>query len=159
MVDNGQVYLLRQLSAADRAAFRSLRLAALEANPDDFVMTLEEERAVARLDIEGALESPGPRQCFFGAFAPDSGGLVAIGGLFSGGLRKTWHVGYIGSVFVDPGHRRRGLARMLMERLLSHASEAGFRAIRIEVVAENHAAIALYEQLGFVAYGREPDAY
>ena len=48
---------------------------------------------------------------------------------------------------------------MLLERLLERAAAAGLRSVRLEVVAENRAAIALYERLGFVPYGREPGAY
>ena len=46
-----------------------------------------------------------------------------------------------------------------MERLLAHATDSGLRSARLEVVADNRDAVALYEALGFVPYGREPAAY
>lgn len=153
------MYFVRQLCSADRPDFRELRQLALRVNPDDFLMTAEEEEAVPRLTIEAALEDSQPRNCFLGAFVRDSGQLVAIAGLLTSALRKTRHVGHITSLFVHPEHRHRGLARVLMQRLLSQAAAEGLRSIRLEVVAGNRNAISLYETLGFVPYGREPGAY
>lgn len=64
-----------------------------------------------------------------------------------------------GSVFVDPGrhptvvnvytepaHRRRGVARMLMERILAWAPGAGVTALFLHASPEGR---ALYESLGF----------
>ena len=42
----------------------------------------------------------------------------------------------------------------MTERVLADAKVAGLRAVRLEVVASNQGAVALYESLGFVAYGR-----
>jgi ribosomal protein S18 acetylase RimI-like enzyme len=153
------MYVVRQLSASDRIDFRHLRQTALTVNPDEFIMTSEEEQAVPRLEIEALLEKPEPCNCFLGVFTDDPAELVAIGGLLRSGLRKTRHVGRITSVFVHPRHRRRGLARQIVGRLLSQAQEAGLRTVRLEVVAENREAVSLYERLGFVSYGREPAAY
>jgi ribosomal protein S18 acetylase RimI-like enzyme len=42
---------------------------------------------------------------------------------------------------------------------LAQAARGGLRSARLEVVADNQNAIALYRSLGFTAYGREPAAY
>ena len=154
------MYTLRRLSAADRADFRKLRQTALTVNPDDFMVTAEEEIAIPRLSIEAALEEPGIGNFFLGAFTGVPAiRIVGIAGLLTSTLRKVRHAGRLTSLFVHPEHRRRGIARMLVERLLAEATEEGLQAVRLEVVANNQVAIALYETLGFVPYGREPAAY
>ena len=52
--------------------------------------------------------------------------------------------------------RRRGVARLLLERLLAAAAS---RPILLEVAQDNRPALALYEGMGFVAVGRRPAYY
>ena len=51
----------------------------------------------------------------------------------------------------------RGIGRAMLEAVLDAAAGAGYRQAELEVIAENKNAIALYESLGFVRYGRMPD--
>ena len=153
------MYTLRQLSAADRTDFRALRQTALTVSPDDFMITAGEEAAIPRLSIETALEQPRASNFFLGAFAENTASLVGIAGLLTTEFLKTHHSGRITSLFVHPEHRRRGIARMLLERLLIRAAEGGLKSVRLEVVAENRSVVKLYEALRFVPYGREPAAY
>jgi ribosomal protein S18 acetylase RimI-like enzyme len=153
------VYNFRPLLVEDRSDFRHLRQLALTVDPDDFMITAEEERAVDRLFIEEALERPGACNLFLGAFTVDAPQLVGIAGLLTSEFFKTRHSGRITSLFVHPAHRRPGIARRLVEDLLAQAALGGLRSVRLEVVADNQNAIALYRLLGFTAYGREPAAY
>lgn len=153
------MYTVRALTAADRSDFRALRHSAVTLNPDDFVITVEEQQGILRLAIESALEQPDSSNFFLGAFAGQPQELVAMAGLVTADLLKIRHLGRLTSVFVYPRHRRKGVARLLVERILAQAAEAGLDAVRLEVVAENRGAIALYESLGFKTYGREPAAY
>jgi len=153
------MYSTRQLGVSDRSSFRELRQTALTLNPDEFLMTADEESAIPRLVIEGALECPDERSFFIGAFAAPPEALVGMAGLITGNLRKVRHAGHVTSLFVHPAHRRAGIARTLVEQLLTRAHSAGLEVLRLEVVSSNRAAIALYESLGFVRYGCEPAAY
>jgi ribosomal protein S18 acetylase RimI-like enzyme len=153
------MYFLRRLSAADRAQFRELRQIALKVNPEDFMITAEEEIAIPRLSIEAALELPEKCTFFLGAFTGDPASLIGIAGLLTNAFRKTRHSGRITSLFVHPEHRRRGVAQLMLEQLLAQAAEGGLHSVRLEVVADNRGAIVLYERLGFIPYGREPSAY
>ena len=153
------MYSLHPLSVADRLAFRDLRRLALLTNPEEFMMTAREEAAVPRLAIEAALEQPDPCHLFLGAFVGETSQLIGIAGLLRGGCQKTQHCGHLTSVYVHPEYRGRGIARQLLEQLLRQATEGDLRAVRLEVVANNAVAIALYEKLGFVSYGCEPAAY
>jgi ribosomal protein S18 acetylase RimI-like enzyme len=56
-------------------------------------------------------------------------------------------------------HRGQGLGRLLMQAVIEHARAAhGIRQLNLTAYAANQAAVALYESLGFVVYGREPAA-
>ena len=58
---------------------------------------------------------------------------------------------YIGvyAINVDAGHRRQGLARKIVETLLEEGKKAGAKRAYLQVVADNHPAIRLYENFGF----------
>ena len=61
---------------------------------------------------------------------------------------------------VKAGLRGRGIGRALVLDSLESARALGFRGLQFNaVVAENAAAIALYEQLGFVRLGTVPGGY
>ena len=57
------------------------------------------------------------------------------------------------SVYVDEGHRRKGVARALMTRLIAVAEEQSYHVIVGGIDATNAASIALHEQLGFARCG------
>ena len=50
----------------------------------------------------------------------------------------------------------RGIGRAMLEAVLETAKQIGYEQAELEVIAENESAIALYESLGFVKYGRMP---
>jgi len=60
---------------------------------------------------------------------------------------------------VEPSHRRRGLARALLQTGLAMARTAGAEAAFLEVAADNPAAIALYREAGFAETGRRGGYY
>ena len=53
------------------------------------------------------------------------------------------------SIYVHPDHRRRGIARMLMEKLLAAADKEGYATMVAGIDSENEGSIRLHEQLGF----------
>jgi ribosomal protein S18 acetylase RimI-like enzyme len=53
------------------------------------------------------------------------------------------------SLEVDPGHRRRGLARTVLAELLDWGGSRGARTVWLHVESDNAPALALYEGLGF----------
>jgi len=62
----------------------------------------------------------------------------------------AWHVM---NIAVDPPHRGRGVATMLLERLFELTVDDARRGYTLEVRVSNATAIALYERLGFTARG------
>ncbi len=61
------------------------------------------------------------------------------------------------SVYVAPAHRRRGIARRLLEELIAEARRRGLHVLIGGTAADNDASILLHERLGFerVAHLRE----
>lgn len=57
------------------------------------------------------------------------------------------------SVYVHPDHRRKGVARALMKRLIAAAEEQDYHVMVAGIEAANAASIALHFELGFVFAG------
>ena len=60
---------------------------------------------------------------------------------------------------VATAHRRRGVGRALVARLLALLADRGVEAVYLEVRESNNAARRLYQQLGFRDVGRRPGYY
>jgi phosphinothricin acetyltransferase len=57
------------------------------------------------------------------------------------------------SVYVQRDHRRKGIARALIKRLIAEAQRQDYHVIVAGIDAANSASIALHEQLGFARCG------
>ncbi len=71
---------------------------------------------------------------------------------------KTRHRAEFG-ISVDKAYWGLGIGRALTEACIECAKRAGYAQLELEVVAENRSAIALYESVGFVEYGRNPRGF
>ena len=67
--------------------------------------------------------------------------------------------GYIVTLDVSPEHRRRGLARELMQEVEREASREGCTAVGLHVFTGNEPAVRFYVGRGFVRSHRENDFY
>jgi L-amino acid N-acyltransferase YncA len=69
--------------------------------------------------------------------------------------RREVYVGVVEhSVYVDPAARGRGIARLLMTRLIDSTEAAGIWTIQSGIFPENTASLALHEAVGFRVVGR-----
>jgi ribosomal protein S18 acetylase RimI-like enzyme len=57
----------------------------------------------------------------------------------------------LSSVAVEPGYRRRGIARAMVNAAVEHAREHGAHWVELLVKVGNSGAVTLYEQTGFVS--------
>ena len=84
------------------------------------------------------------------AHAPDGevlgGGAVVVNPWPPSPLRLMPRRAYILNVYVYPDHRRRGVARALMQAMLEWCRAERFTAVQLHASADGR---ALYEQLGF----------
>jgi len=95
-----------------------------------------------------ASELAKPSSICLGAFDLETGELV--GYLVISRYVDAWHVM---NVAVAAGHRRRGIATTMLERLFEVTAGRGHRGYTLEVRVSNSGAVALYERLGFKPRG------
>ena len=91
-----------------------------------------------------------PSSICLGAFEADVEDANLCGYLIVSRYVDAWHVM---NVAVDPDHRGRGIASMLLERLFELTADDARRGYTLEVRVSNATAIALYERLGFEGRG------
>jgi ribosomal protein S18 acetylase RimI-like enzyme len=145
-------FVIRRLRGADAMAFRELRLNALQAHPEAFGASWEEEQAQPEARFAERLENG---HVIGGISSAQT--LAGIAGMsrFSG--QKTRHIGSIWGMYVRPETRRKGLAQLLLKAAIEEAGTS-LRSLRLSVESKNHAAIRLYEAAGFVRWALEIDA-
>ena len=147
---------VRKLGPSDAEAFQAVRLQALREDPIAFASSYEEERDLPLATIAERLVATDDR-AIVGAF--DGPLLVGLAAWHREEMRKLQHKGFVWGVFVKDSHRGQGLARRLLEAVIALARRAdGILLLNLTAYADNRRAIALYESLGFVIYGREPAA-
>lgn len=81
---------------------------------------------------------------------------VAIGGV---DYRASPGAGTVWQLTVLPALRSCGLGTLLIRAAEQRIGKRGLRRAELSVEEDNPRARALYERLGYVAYGREPDAW
>lgn len=83
----------------------------------------------------------------------------AVGGYGLMGLRRGGRAASLYSIAVDPALCRRGVGRLLLQACEREAAARGRTLFTLEVRADNAAAIALYQRLGYENYGSIADYY
>jgi RimJ/RimL family protein N-acetyltransferase len=147
---------LRRLQPQDVGAYRALRLAGLRESPAAYGASADEEEALPMSVFEDRLAAA-THHAIFGAFAAAT--LVAVVGLHRESKAKHAHTADVFGVYVAPPARRQVVGRRLMLAAIDWATaQPGLRQLRLCVNADSHAAIGLYTSLGFISFGREPDA-
>ena len=150
---------IRQLTEADAEIFRAFRLHSLREAPQAFTNSFEEYsqqtvEATARRFREQVASQV---DFMLGAF--EDGQLIGSVGFYRESALKLRHKGYLVSMYVLPEYRSRGIARALLIEAIARARRLpDLKQLLLGVVVTQATAKRLYETLGFVVYGREPDA-
>ncbi len=147
---------IRQLGPADAAIFRRLRLQGLRESPAAFAASYEEEEKISVEETARRLAAS-PDNWVLGAFA--DGELAGVVGFYREQGLKLRHKGKIWGMYVSPEHRGRRIGEGLMRECVAKIDGMPeVRSARLSVNPTQTAAMKLYEKLGFVRYGEEPDA-
>ena len=143
---------VRQTGAADWAALRRLRLRALADAPGVFASTLEAELAFPD-DVWRRRAGDDPAAATF--IAGEGGADIGLARIFA--AADPPGRAHLVSMWVDPGHRRRGVARALIGRAVRWAAEHRADEVILWVADHNAPARRLYEGIGFRPTGaRQP---
>jgi GNAT superfamily N-acetyltransferase len=143
---------VRQAHAADWEELREVRLRALADAPDAFSSTLEQEAALPE-EVWRRWAEGGPASADFIAREGAVGiGMAAIFAASSVPGRMQ-----LVAMWVDPRHRRRGVARALVDQAVRWAGDRQAREVILWVADQNTAARMVYERVGFRPTGeRQP---
>lgn len=140
---------VRRLRAEEAHSWRELRLRALKEAPHAFGSTYKEERrrAAGLWEERTAAFAAGLERVMFVAEVGER--LVGCAGAMTEDGEP-----YVISMWVEPAQRGRRLGAELLATVAGWAGERGHDRLRLWVVRENRAAIALYERVGFRRTGR-----
>lgn len=154
VLKNGKTALLRSVrpeDAADMIAYMkatSAETAFLLREPDEFNLTLEQEKAF----LQSRMDSP--RELMLAAFL--DGQLAGSCSVMSlGSLRRLRHR----CEFAIALYQRFwgiGLGSALLRTALCWAKAHDYEQIQLEVMENNVSAVSLYTLFGFRIYGRQP---
>jgi ribosomal protein S18 acetylase RimI-like enzyme len=148
---------IRRLSPLDAPAYHALRMQGLVEQALAFGASPFEEQNLSAAQQAARLEAT-PQQAIFGAFDEDEQ-LLAVVSFKREHLQKLSHKGLIWGMYCAPQARGQGIGKALLHTLLAYArSLEGMRQVFLVVNETQHAAIKMYQALGFSVFGREEDA-
>jgi ribosomal protein S18 acetylase RimI-like enzyme len=143
---------LRKLNKDDLALYRALRMEAVTSDSRTLITTPEEEANKTDDDLLKTLNG----QYVLGAF--DGEMVLGMATLERHEGERRRHVAEVQWVFVCSNHRRRGIAKTLMEAIEVHAKSVGIECIELHVVSDNVSAVGMYWLLGYEEFGTLPKA-
>ncbi len=146
-----QPYKIRPAARGDAAVIAHHRV---EMFRDMGQLRGDAEEAALTTASRALLDAALPSGKYLGWVIESAGAVVAGGGLV---LQRPWpgpempaggEEAYVLNVYVEPAHRRLGLARALMEAMLSWCRERGVARVGLHASDEGR---PLYEALGFAS--------
>lgn len=139
-----------KLRPTDWKQFKEIRLNALKDAPQAFGASYDEEAKLSDEEWQKSLKNSEASNSLWYLFAKKGKELIGIVAAYTDKGKKVEHLANIGSVFVVPQQRGKGVAKKLMEELLKEIQKnPKIIKINLRVSSEQIAAVKLYESLGF----------
>lgn len=148
---NKHMWTIERITPAAFEIYREIRLRALQESPTAFGSLYSAEVTVHDAEWKRRAE----RCC-----AERHIGLLAMDAKLACGIVRatpdTEHpqIVWLESMWVSPESRRKGLGRLLVNKILTWAGQNEMHAVKLSVTENNRPALGLYTSLGFVATGR-----
>lgn len=156
--------IYKELQPHESKKYREIRLECLKIAAENFGSTYEEQSVLPELFFESAIKNGDEHNKIFGAFEGET--LAAICGYRKESSLKTRHRALLVQVYTKPEYRGNNISYELMMYMIDKLFEdETMQQITLGVVSNNHAAIKVYERLGFKEYGlhknyfKEGDVY
>ena len=119
--------------------------------PEENILTAQQEAQFLKAKTESRREIE--------LIAEIDGQAVGLAGIESVGTKeKIKHRATFG-ISIDRDFWGLGIGRAMTEACIACAAKAGYAQLELEAVAENKRAVALYQSVGFVEYGRNPRGF
>jgi RimJ/RimL family protein N-acetyltransferase len=145
-MNEAPVHSVRQLTASDAEAFRSMHLESLQTHPAAFAMSYEEECDVPLAEFRSRLS----HLIVFGGFV--DGTLAGIATLQRQPLVKRRHMAMLWGMYVREAFRGTGLAAAILQAVIARA-ECEVDQLELYVAVGNERAARFYANFGFERYG------
>jgi ribosomal protein S18 acetylase RimI-like enzyme len=146
-VAESQIATVRRLVADEWQTYRAIRLAMLQDSPSAFGGTHDEAARNEEHVWKRRLTDNVVLLARVGGAPAGSVTYSVLGATRPGDC-------FLFGMWVDPGFRRAGIGRALVEAVVAQAGLAGKTRVVLHVVADNFGARRLYERSGFHATGR-----
>jgi ribosomal protein S18 acetylase RimI-like enzyme len=151
--------LIRPMLEPDLVAYKALRDAMLAGHPDAFTSDAETEVQRDLASYRSRLSSGDGSGTLFTLLALAGGRVVGALTCEREARRKVQHIAHLVGMMVAETHRGRGIGRALLADAIARLQATpGLAQVTLSVTASNRTAVGLYESVGFVRYGRLPDA-
>ena len=134
---------------------KALRHEALQCNPEAFATSYEDALSYPDDMWIKRMETAFERDRSIALYVEVDGVLVGMAGAGWSDRRKTRHVAEVYAVYVSPTYRGKGVATVLMRRLLDELNALSqIEKVRLGVTDSNEVAVSLYLRMGFEIVGR-----
>jgi GNAT superfamily N-acetyltransferase len=139
--------MVRDVTAADWAALRDIRLEALQNAPDAFGSTFAREVAFGEADWQARISRGGN----FLGYLPEASATEPAG--LIGGYQEEPALVELVGMYVRPRARGRGVGEALIATVISWAGARDAASVHLWVTETNKPARLLYERCGFTPTG------
>ena len=157
VLKNGKEALLRNGDTADGAVVYDIFNATHEET--DYLLSYSDENTFGPEQEAKFLEEKAKSPDEIEIVALIDGKVVGLAGIESVGEKyKIKHRADFG-ISILKEYWGLGLGKALTKACIACAKEAGYTQLELNVVAENEAAISLYQSLGFTEFGRNPRGF